>query len=155
MALGHHVIEAVEIEMPIGPATTFGFVSRRARFDRRCWPWTELIRPAFVYAAPQILREAAVHFLWVIFIGFVAGLLARAFAPGPKTPRGFLFTTVLGILGAALASYLGQAIGFYHPGESAGLLGAVLGAFLVLFIWRRLVEAHPQVIVPATRRLPR
>ncbi len=95
------------------------------------------------------------HFLWVIFIGFVAGLLARALAPGPKTPRGFLFTTVLGILGAALASYLGQAIGFYHPGEGAGILGAVFGAFLVLFIWRRLVEAHPQVILPTTRRLPR
>jgi uncharacterized membrane protein YeaQ/YmgE (transglycosylase-associated protein family) len=55
--------------------------------------------------------------------------------PGKNEPSGFIMTTILGIVGAFLASYLGQALGFYQPGEGAGLIGAVVGAVIVLFIW--------------------
>jgi uncharacterized membrane protein YeaQ/YmgE (transglycosylase-associated protein family) len=80
-----------------------------------------------------------VHILWIIFIGFVAGLIARFFAPGPNNPSGFIVTTALGIAGAFIATFLGQAIGWYRPDQGAGLIGAVIGALLVLFIWHRLV----------------
>ena len=79
------------------------------------------------------------HILWIILIGFVAGLLARFFAPGPNNPAGFILTTVLGIAGAFLATFLGQAIGWYRADQGAGLIGAVIGALLVLFVWHRLV----------------
>jgi uncharacterized membrane protein YeaQ/YmgE (transglycosylase-associated protein family) len=69
----------------------------------------------------------------------VAGLIARFFAPGPNNPSGFILTPVLGIAGAVLATFLGQAVGWYRPDQGAGLLGAVIGALLVLFIWHRLV----------------
>jgi uncharacterized membrane protein YeaQ/YmgE (transglycosylase-associated protein family) len=79
------------------------------------------------------------HFLWVIIIGFVAGVIARFFAPGPNNPAGFILTTLLGIAGAFVATLIGQAIGWYRPDEGAGLLGAVVGALIVLFVWHRLV----------------
>lgn len=82
------------------------------------------------------------NILWIILIGFIAGLIARFFAPGPNNPSGFILTTVLGIVGAFLATFLGQAIGWYRSGESAGLIGAVIGALLVLFVWHRLVVNH-------------
>ena len=73
--------------------------------------------------------------LWTIIIGFVAGLIAKFVMPGPNEPSGFIMTTILGIVGAFVASYLGQALGWYQPGEGAGLIGAVVGAIIVLFIW--------------------
>ena len=73
--------------------------------------------------------------LWTIIIGFVAGLIAKFIMPGPNEPRGFILTTILGIVGAIVASYLGQALGWYAPGEGAGLIGAVVGAVIVLFVW--------------------
>jgi len=80
-----------------------------------------------------------VHFLWIILIGFVAGIIARFLAPGPNNPAGFILTTLLGIAGAFVATWLGQAIGWYRPEQGAGLLGAVVGSLIVLFIWHRLV----------------
>jgi uncharacterized membrane protein YeaQ/YmgE (transglycosylase-associated protein family) len=77
--------------------------------------------------------------LWIILIGFIAGLFARLLAPGPNNPAGFLLTTVLGIFGAFLATFVGQSVGWYRPDQGAGLVGATLGAILVLFIWHRLV----------------
>jgi uncharacterized membrane protein YeaQ/YmgE (transglycosylase-associated protein family) len=77
--------------------------------------------------------------LWIILIGFIAGLIARLLAPGPNNPAGFLLTTVLGIFGAFLATFIGQSVGWYRPDQGAGLVGATLGAILVLFIWHRLV----------------
>jgi len=71
-----------------------------------------------------------------IIIGFIAGLLARVLTPGPSNPSGFILTTVLGIVGALVATYLGQAIHLYEPGESAGFIGAVVGAVIVLLVWR-------------------
>jgi uncharacterized membrane protein YeaQ/YmgE (transglycosylase-associated protein family) len=71
-----------------------------------------------------------------IIIGFVAGLLARMLTPGPTNPSGFILTTVLGVVGALVATYLGQAINLYAPGETAGFVGAVVGAVIVLLVWR-------------------
>jgi uncharacterized membrane protein YeaQ/YmgE (transglycosylase-associated protein family) len=73
--------------------------------------------------------------LWTIIIGFVAGVIAKLLHPGPNEPAGFILTTLLGIAGAFLATYLGQAIGWYRAGEGAGLIGAVVGALIVLVIW--------------------
>jgi uncharacterized membrane protein YeaQ/YmgE (transglycosylase-associated protein family) len=74
-------------------------------------------------------------FIWTIIIGFLAGVIAKFLMPGPNEPSGFVLTTILGIVGAFVASYLGQAIGFYGPGEGAGLVGAVVGAVIVLAVW--------------------
>jgi uncharacterized membrane protein YeaQ/YmgE (transglycosylase-associated protein family) len=80
-----------------------------------------------------------VNILWIILIGFVAGLIARLVAPGPNNPSGFILTTVLGVIGAFVATFIGQALGWYRPDQGAGWIGAVIGALLVLFIWHRLV----------------
>ena len=74
-------------------------------------------------------------FIWTIIIGFVAGLIAKFLHPGPNEPSGFILTTILGIVGAFVATWLGQALGWYRPGEGAGLIGAVVGAVIVLAIW--------------------
>jgi len=74
--------------------------------------------------------------LWTIIIGFVAGVIARFFHPGNKyEPKGFILTTALGIVGALAATYLGQAVGWYQPGEQAGFIGAIVGAIIILVIW--------------------
>ena len=73
--------------------------------------------------------------LWTILIGFVAGVIAKFIVPGRNEPSGFILTAVLGIVGAFVASYLGQALGWYQPGEGAGLIGAVIGAIIVLAVW--------------------
>ncbi len=73
--------------------------------------------------------------IWTILIGFVAGVIAKFIVPGRNEPSGFILTAVLGIVGAFVASYLGQALGWYAPGEGAGLIGAVIGAIIVLVIW--------------------
>jgi uncharacterized membrane protein YeaQ/YmgE (transglycosylase-associated protein family) len=73
--------------------------------------------------------------LWTILIGFIAGLIAKFVVPGNREPSGFILTTILGIVGAFLATYLGQALGWYQAGEGAGLIGAVVGAIIVLVIW--------------------
>jgi uncharacterized membrane protein YeaQ/YmgE (transglycosylase-associated protein family) len=77
--------------------------------------------------------------LWIILVGFIAGIIARFLSPGPNNPQGFLLTTVLGIAGAFLATAIGQAIGHYGPNQGAGFITATIGAVLVLFIWNRLV----------------
>ena len=75
------------------------------------------------------------HILWVILIGFIAGIIAKLIHPGPNEPSGFILTTLLGIIGAFVATYLGQAIGWYRADQGAGLIGAVVGALIVLVIW--------------------
>lgn len=77
--------------------------------------------------------------LWIIVVGFVAGLIARFLSPGPNEPSGFILTTALGIGGAFLATFIGQSIGWYRPDQGAGFLTAIVGALVVLFIWNRLV----------------
>lgn len=89
--------------------------------------------------------------LWIILIGFVAGLIARLISPGPNNPSGFLLTTLLGIAGAFLATWLGQLVGWYGPNQGARFIGATLGALLILFIWNRLA-AHGVIGNPGDRR---
>ena len=90
--------------------------------------------------------------LWLILIGFVPGIIARLLSPGPNNPSGFILTTVLGIAGAFLATWIGQAIGWYRPDQGAGFITATIGATIVLFVWNRLVArrvisdpGHPRV----------
>ncbi len=77
--------------------------------------------------------------LWIIIVGFVAGIIARFISPGANDPKGFLLTTVLGIAGAFLSTAVGQALGWYRPDQGAGIIMATVGALVVLFIWNRLV----------------
>ena len=72
--------------------------------------------------------------VWTIIIGFVAGVVAKFITPGSNEPSGFILTTILGIVGALVATYLGQAIGWYHDGEGAGFIGAIVGAVNVLLV---------------------
>ena len=89
--------------------------------------------------------EARHDILWIVIIGFVAGIIARFLAPGPNNPSGFILTTLLGIAGAFVATWIGQAIGQYQTDQGAGLIGAVLGAVVVLFIWHRLVKSARRI----------
>lgn len=73
--------------------------------------------------------------IWTIVIGFVAGIIAKFITPGDNEPSGFILTTLLGIAGAFVATYLGQTLGFYRADEGAGLIGATVGAVVVLVIW--------------------
>jgi uncharacterized membrane protein YeaQ/YmgE (transglycosylase-associated protein family) len=73
--------------------------------------------------------------IWTIIIGFIAGVIAKLIYSGPHEPSGFILTTLLGIAGAFVATWLGQQVGWYKFGERAGLVGAVVGAVLVLFVW--------------------
>jgi uncharacterized membrane protein YeaQ/YmgE (transglycosylase-associated protein family) len=79
-------------------------------------------------------------FIWTIIIGFLAGVVAKFLMPGPNEPSGFILTTILGIVGAFVASYLGQVLGFYGPDEGAGFIGAVIGAVIVLAVWSMIAK---------------
>lgn len=73
--------------------------------------------------------------LITIIVGFIVGLVARAIMPGDQK-LGIILTTVLGIVGALVAGYLGQALGWYRAGEAAGFIASVVGAILVLFVFQ-------------------
>jgi len=73
--------------------------------------------------------------IWTIIIGFVAGLIAKMLMPG-RDPGGFIITILLGIVGAIVATYLGQAIGWYRADQGAGFIGAIVGAVILLAIYR-------------------
>jgi uncharacterized membrane protein YeaQ/YmgE (transglycosylase-associated protein family) len=72
--------------------------------------------------------------VWTILIGFVAGLVARAIKPGDDS-AGFIVTTLIGVAGSLIATYLGQAMGWYTAGQGAGFIASVLGAIVLLFIY--------------------
>jgi uncharacterized membrane protein YeaQ/YmgE (transglycosylase-associated protein family) len=78
--------------------------------------------------------------LWIFVVGLIAGFIARILAPGPNNPGGFLLTVALGVAGAFLATFIGQMVGWYRADQGAGLVGATLGALVVLFIWHQLVS---------------
>jgi uncharacterized membrane protein YeaQ/YmgE (transglycosylase-associated protein family) len=80
-------------------------------------------------------------FVWMIVVGFVVGLVARAVLPGTQN-LGLILTAVLGVAGSFVAGFLGQAVGWYRAGQGAGFLGSVLGAMLVLWIYTK-VAAKP------------
>ena len=71
---------------------------------------------------------------WIL-IGLIAGAIAKALMPG-RDPGGCIVTIIIGIAGAVLAGFLGQAVGWYRPGEGAGFLAAIVGAIIILFIYR-------------------
>ena len=79
-----------------------------------------------------------------IIIGFVAGVIAKWLHSGPHEPSGFILTTLLGIAGAFVATYLGQAVGWYQVGEGAGFIGSVVGAVVVLAVWGMFARRHAQ-----------
>ena len=81
---------------------------------------------------------------WIVF-GLVVGIVAKLLMPG-RDPGGFIITIVLGIVGALLGGFLGRALGFYGPNEAAGFLMSVLGAILLLFLYRRLSPAPRRII---------
>ena len=78
-------------------------------------------------------------FLWILVIGAVAGTIARLVSPGPNKPMGFIITVALGVAGAFLATFVGQAAGLYRMDQGAGIIGATVGALVILFVWNRLV----------------
>jgi uncharacterized membrane protein YeaQ/YmgE (transglycosylase-associated protein family) len=80
-------------------------------------------------------KDLNMSILWTIIIGFLAGVIAKFIMPGDNEPTGFILTAILGIVGAFVATYLGQALGWYRPGEGAGLIGAVVGAIIVLLVY--------------------
>ena len=74
--------------------------------------------------------------IWTIIIGFIVGAIAKFLMPGDKfEPKGFILTTVLGIIGAFVATYLGQAVGWYKSGESAGFIASIVGAIILVFLY--------------------
>ena len=78
--------------------------------------------------------------IWTILIGFVAGIIAKFLVPGDREPSGFILTALLGVVGAFLASWLGQSLNLYGPNEGAGLIGAVIGAIIILVAWGALTR---------------
>jgi uncharacterized membrane protein YeaQ/YmgE (transglycosylase-associated protein family) len=80
--------------------------------------------------------------MWTVVIGLVVGVIARLIAPGRKGLFGFLLTSVLGVVGAFCAAYLGQEAGWFQADESVGLVSAVFGAVLVLLMWATLFRSR-------------
>jgi uncharacterized membrane protein YeaQ/YmgE (transglycosylase-associated protein family) len=118
----------------IEPARGAGSIARRREpsYPTRLFPYRLL---------SQLAERTALMggLIWIIVVGFVAGIIARLLSPGPNNPSGFILTTVLGIAGAFLATFIGQALGHYGPNQGAGFITATIGALIVLFIWNRLV----------------
>lgn len=73
--------------------------------------------------------------LWTILIGFIVGIVAKFLMPG-RDPAGFIITVLIGVIGSVIATYLGRAMGWYEVGQSAGFIAAVIGAMILLFIYR-------------------
>ena len=78
-------------------------------------------------------------FIGAIIIGGIAGAVAKFLMPG-RDPGGFIITILLGIVGAVVATWLGQQVGWYRTGESAGFIGAIVGALIILFIYRMVAK---------------
>lgn len=78
--------------------------------------------------------------IWAIIIGFLAGLVAKFITPGDNKPSGFILTTILGIVGSVLATWLGQAVGWYGPGDGAGFIASIVGAVIILLVWSQIAK---------------
>jgi uncharacterized membrane protein YeaQ/YmgE (transglycosylase-associated protein family) len=91
------------------------------------------------------------QYVWMVIVGFVVGLIARALLPGDQK-LGLIMTAVLGIVGSFVAGFIGQAVGWYRAGEGAGFIGSVVGAIIVLLVYAKLVNkpAPPAGGPPAT-----
>jgi uncharacterized membrane protein YeaQ/YmgE (transglycosylase-associated protein family) len=80
--------------------------------------------------------------LGTLIIGLIVGAVAKLLMPG-RDPGGFLVTILLGIAGALIAGYLGRAIGWYEPGHPAGFIASVIGAMLLLLVYRLFLRRGP------------
>ena len=80
--------------------------------------------------------------IWAIIIGFIVGLVAKLLMPG-RDPGGFIVTALLGIVGSVVATWIGQAMGVYAAGQTAGFIGAVIGAIIVLAIYHLVRGRRP------------
>ena len=78
------------------------------------------------------------HILWMIIVGLVVGALAKLIMPG-HDPGGIIVTILLGIAGSLIAGWLGRAVGWYQPGQSAGFIASIIGAIIILAIYRLIV----------------
>ena len=78
--------------------------------------------------------------VWAIIVGAIAGFIARWISPSPNNPQGFILTTVLGIVGSVVATFLGRAIHLYSPGQGAGIIASIIGALIVLWGWHQLAR---------------
>jgi uncharacterized membrane protein YeaQ/YmgE (transglycosylase-associated protein family) len=96
---------------------------------------------ALVSTGPEINQhcEEKMHIIGTIIIGLIVGIVAKFLMPG-RDPGGFIITAVIGIVGSVLATYLGQAIGWYRADQSAGFIGGVIGAIILLALYRLVVR---------------
>jgi uncharacterized membrane protein YeaQ/YmgE (transglycosylase-associated protein family) len=78
--------------------------------------------------------------IWAIIVGAIAGFIARWISPSPNNPQGFVLTTVLGIVGSVVATFLGRAINLYGPDQGAGIIASIIGALIVLWGWHQLAR---------------
>jgi uncharacterized membrane protein YeaQ/YmgE (transglycosylase-associated protein family) len=90
--------------------------------------------PKLAWSLFPFNQGVAMSIIWAIIIGFIVGLIAKMLMPG-RDPGGFIVTTLLGIVGAVVATFLGQALGLYAAGQSAGFIASVIGAIVVLAIY--------------------
>lgn len=86
------------------------------------------------------------HYLWVILIGFFAGLIARFIMPGRNEPTGFIMTTILGIVGSLFANLVAVKLGWAASGEGVSLLSGVVGAVIILFLYHLATRASAPTI---------
>lgn len=82
------------------------------------------------------------YIIWTIIIGAVAGFIARLISPAPNNPQGFIFTTVLGIVGGVVATFIGRALHWYRPDQGAGLIASIVGAVIVLAVWHMMTRSR-------------
>jgi uncharacterized membrane protein YeaQ/YmgE (transglycosylase-associated protein family) len=82
------------------------------------------------------------HILWMIIVGLIVGAIAKLIMPG-HDPGGIVVTILLGIAGSVLAGSLGRAVGWYEPGQSAGFIGSIVGAVIILAIYRVIIGRRP------------
>ena len=95
-------------------------------------------------AAVRLICGEPMSIVWTVIIGFIVGIIAKFIMPGDNEPKGFVLTAILGIVGAFVASFLGQAVGFYQPGEGAGFIGAIVGAIIVRWVWGMVMKKKQQ-----------
>src|SRR4051812_42348400 len=133
-------LELLEPEAPGWPPGPFRMPSRTSRkpiCPSFCWISRNASARRWLQSDHRRYQE--VDMIWVLIVGLVAGIIARLLSPGPNKPGGFILTVVLGIVGAFLATFIGQAVGWYRADQGAGFVAATIGAVVLLFIWNRLV----------------
>jgi uncharacterized membrane protein YeaQ/YmgE (transglycosylase-associated protein family) len=86
---------------------------------------------------PQTTNNMSI--IWMIIIGFIVGLVAKALTPG-KDPGGFVVTVIIGIIGSFIAGYLGRSMNWYAEGEPVGFIASVVGAILLLLVYRLITK---------------